>query len=306
MTDTSEGSISFVAGTTFGVTPATPAFKSMRMTSETLSGTFDTLVSNEIRADAEVREVRRSGLSGSGDIAWELHRNANFEEILAAALRGTWAGDVLKAATQRPHFTFERKIESGVVDQYMRFEGARVAGISMNIVPEEFITGTTRIMAAGHTATPAIVTGATYPAVSGVDGPPMTGVDVSSLAVGGITGVDYLGVTLELDNNLRMQRKIGAQAARGIGYGRRIVTGTLRSYFENLDAYNALLADQTASIVATATDGDAGFTFTIPRVRWTGGEVPNPGNDQDFILTLNWQATFDPTLNTSIQIVRTV
>jgi len=35
------------------------------------------------------------------------------------------------------------------------------------------------------------------------------------------------------------------------------------------------------------------------------GEVPNPGNDSDFILTLNYQATYDSVTGTDIQIART-
>lgn len=304
MTDTSEAGFSFVPATTFGVTPATPAFQPLRFVSETLTPQFETLVSNEVRADAEVGEVRRSGISGSGEAAFELHRNTNLEQMLAAGVRGVWNNNVCKAALEKPHFTFERKIEAGATDYYLRFEGARVGGFSLNIAPEEMITGSLRLMSAGHSAAAAPITGATYPAPAGLNGSPMTGVDVASLAVGGVAGVDYLGFTVDVELALRQQRKIGLKGLRGLGYGRRVVTGTLRSYFENLDAYNLLMNDTTASIVGTMSDGTNTLGVTLPRVRFTGGEVPNPGNDQDFILTLNYQATFDTTLGTSIQLTR--
>lgn len=304
MADTSEGSLSLVPATTFGVTPATPAFGAMRITSETLTAQFDTFESNELSGDATVVEVRRTGQSGSGDANFELHRGPVMETILAAALRGNWASDVLKGSTQRPHFTLERKVENGATDSYFRFEGARVGGISLNFAPEEAITGVARFMTAGHTASPTPITGATYPAPTGVNGPPMVGVDVTSMQFGATTGVDFLGLTLDIDLQLRMQRKMGSKSARGIGYGRRRTTGTARVYFENLDVYNMVLADGISNVLATASDGTNSLSFLLPRIRFTGGEVPNPGNDQDFTLSLTYQATKDPTLGTDVQVTR--
>lgn len=304
MTDTSQASFAFVPATTFGATPATPAFNNLRITGETLSAQFESIISNEIRADSTVSEVRRSGISASGDINFELHRSAFFEDMLAASIRGTWATNVLKAGVAQPHFTFERKIEAGTTDYYLRFEGGRIGGLSLSIAPEEYITGSFKAMATGHSATAAIIAGATYPAVTGVNGAPMTGVDVSTLTLASAAGTEFLGLTIDVDLALRMQRKIGQQAARGIGYGRRQITGTLRVYFEDLTQYNLLLANTVTSVVATATDGTNSYTITLPRIRLTGGEVPNPGNDQDFILTMNYQATYDTTLQTDMQITR--
>lgn len=304
MTDTSQASLAFVAASTFGTTPASPAFKSLRYTSDTISASPDTAVSNEIRADATVSEVRRTGMTGAGDINFELHRNGNLEDLIAAAVRGTWATNTLKGALDTPHFTFEKKIEAGATDYYMRFEGARVGGMSLSITPEEYVTGTIKMQSAGHSTGSAILGSATYPAVAGVNGVPMIGVDVSALALSGAAGVDYLAMTLEVDNNLRIQRKIGSSSARGIGYGRRIITGTLQCYFENIAAYDLFRTDTNQAITSTVSDGTNSFALTIPRIKFTGGDVPNPGNDNDFILTLNWQATYDTTLATDIQIVR--
>lgn len=304
MTDTSQAGFAFVPATTFGVTPATPAFQSLRFLTETLSPQIETLISNEVRADAEVGEVRRSGISSSGEATFELHRNASLETLLAAGVRGTWNSNVCKSGLLTPHFTFERKVEAGATDYFLRFEGGRVNGFTLNIAPDEFVTGSLKLMTAGHSVSPAIITGATYPAPTGPNGAPMTGVDVSSLAIGGAAGVDFLGLTIEVDLAMRQQKKIGQQALRGLGYGRRSVTGTLRCYFEDLTAYNLFMTDQTSSVVTTISDGTNTFGVTLPRIRFTGGDVPNPGNDNDFILTLNYQATYDPTLACSIQLTR--
>lgn len=304
MAEASETTLAYIAEVTAGTTPATPGFKYLRLTGETLSANYDTLVSNELRSDATVADVRRTGLSVDGDLQFELHRDTGLEDIIAAALRGTWATNTLKGGVVKPSFTLERKVtgNTGTLN-YMRFAGCRMGGLSLSLAPDEIITGSVKVMGTAHPLpTAAILTGATYTAAT--TNPPMAGVDVSSLAVSGVSGVDYTGLTIELDNNMRVQRKLGSTSARGVGYGRRQITGSLNCFFEDLAAYTAFINNSTPSIIATASDGTNSFTITIPKVRFTGGEVPNPGNDQDMMLSLNWQAVYDGTLTTDIQIVR--
>jgi hypothetical protein len=305
MADTSDVQIAVVAEVTPGVTPATPAFKNIRVTSESLTPAFDTLVSAEIRSDATVSDVRRTGITVSGDIGFELHRDGQaggFDDLLAASIRGAWTTNVAKGGTLKPSFTLERRINGASGYSYLRFQGTRIGGISLSLTPDEMITGTLHATGTAHTAAAALITGATYANAS--TNSPMAGIDVTSLAVGGVSGVDYTGLTIDVDLNTRVQRKLGQVAARGIGFGRRVTTGTLTCFFEDLTAYNLFMNNTSQSIVATASDGTNQFTFTIPRARFTSGEVPTPGNDADFILTLGWQATYDSTLGTDIQFAR--
>lgn len=304
MADSSQNSLAVIVEATPGITPATPGFKLLRITNENLVANFDSLVSNELRPDATVSDVRRTGIAVSGDINFELHKASIFEDLLAASVRGTWATNVAKGGILTPAFTLERKIIGASATSYLRFVGSRMGGFSLNVVPDEIVTGALKVMGTAHTAAAAIITGATYAAAS--TSPVMAGVDVTSLTASGITGVDYTALTIEVDNNMRIQRKLGTTAARGVGYGRRQITGTLGCFFEDLTAYNAFLTNATPSIVATLSDGTDTFTITIPKVRITGGEVPTPGNDQDVMLTLNWQAIFDSGLSTDIQIARNV
>lgn len=302
MADSSETTIGVIAEVTAGVTPATPAFSALRITGETLTANYETLVSNELRADATVSDIRRTGIMTSGDVNFELHKATNLEDLIAAALRGAWATNVLKGGVLKKTFTFERKIVGSVATGYLRFAGSRLSGLSLSFAPDEIVTGALRVMGTGHTADAAIIVGATYPAASTTS--PMAGVDVTSLAVSGVAGIDYMSMTLEVDNALRVQRKLGSVDARGVGFGRRQVTGTLTCYFEDITAYNAFLTNATPSITAAISDGTNSYTIVIPKIRITGGEVPNPGNDQDMILTLNWQAVYDSASTTDIQITR--
>ncbi|MCX5581324.1 phage tail tube protein [Kaistia terrae] len=75
---------------TFGVTPPTPAFKSIRQTSSGLAASPQTEVSAEIRPDRQVTDLILVGMQAGGDIGGELSFRSvddDFEE----ALQGTWS-----------------------------------------------------------------------------------------------------------------------------------------------------------------------------------------------------------------------
>jgi len=304
--DSNDSTMHFVAETVAGTTPATPAFKTIRMTGETLVANFEALVSNELNSNSDVNEVRKSALSTSGDISFELHADPNLEDLIAAAMRGTWSSDVLKASNLKPSFTLERILD-GDTDAYFRFAGSHFNSFSLSIEPEEIITGSMGVTGMAHTTATSAIAGSGYAAAeTPANAPPMVGIDVSAAAVSGVTGVDFSSLTIELDNNNRIQRKLASAGgqARGIGYGRRAITGSIVSYFETLDHYNQFMNDDAPAITATISDGTNNYAITLPRVKFTGGEVPTPGIDQDIMLTLQYQATYDASSSTSMQISR--
>lgn len=79
-----------VRETAFGVTPPTPAFKSIRQTSSGLAASPQTEVSAEIRPDRQVTDLILVGMQAGGDIGGELSFRSvddDFEE----ALQGSWS-----------------------------------------------------------------------------------------------------------------------------------------------------------------------------------------------------------------------
>lgn len=87
---TNRTALAKVREVTFGVTPATPAFKAIRNTSSSLNANPRTIISEEIRADRQVTDLILVGLSAGGDIGGELSflaHDDDFEE----ALQGTWS-----------------------------------------------------------------------------------------------------------------------------------------------------------------------------------------------------------------------
>lgn len=91
--DASETRVAYIEEVTFGTTPATPTFLVTRVTGETLIGDQQTVVSNELRSDAEVADLVKVGESGSGGLPFELNFGTENHTLLEHALRGSFAAE---------------------------------------------------------------------------------------------------------------------------------------------------------------------------------------------------------------------
>lgn len=81
--------ISRVREATFGVTPATPAFKAQRVTSHSLAINPQTTVSNEIRSDRQIADAILTAYNPSGQVGGEMSF-IMLDDDLEEALQGTW------------------------------------------------------------------------------------------------------------------------------------------------------------------------------------------------------------------------
>jgi len=84
--------LSKVREATFGVTPANPAFKTIRETSSSLNANPKTVITQEIRSDRQVTDLILVDMDAGGDVAGEIAfgvADDDFEE----ALQGTWSNN---------------------------------------------------------------------------------------------------------------------------------------------------------------------------------------------------------------------
>lgn len=81
-----------VRETTFGVTPATPAFKQIRQTSSGLNANPKTVITSEIRSDRQVTDLILVGEEAGGSIGGELAFQVA-DDDLEEALQGTWSSN---------------------------------------------------------------------------------------------------------------------------------------------------------------------------------------------------------------------
>lgn len=87
--DTSAVELGYVLESSWGTTPSS-VLTNLRVTSESLNPDETTAVSDEIRADGQIIDVLRTGISASGGFGFNLSYG-EFDPFFAGALRGAWA-----------------------------------------------------------------------------------------------------------------------------------------------------------------------------------------------------------------------
>ena len=298
--------VAYVAETAFGTTPTTPSFSTLRVTSGGMRTNKTTVTSDERQADRNVRDEILTGLSASGSYNFEFSADT-FDDLLAGALGGAWASNVLKNGILRPTFTIEETLGLGTANSFSRFSGARVNTLSLSVGSQERVTGSVALMAQKETLDTTPITGATY-------APPNTNqiatasANVAALTVGTITPAPKVkSLTLEISNGLRMRPTVGTPYTQEFGEDRFSVTGNMACYFESNDLYQAVIGHQTAALSFTAgVEANKKYSFLLPKIRFGDGERAVGGNNDDVMVNVPFRALLDTTTACSLQITRAV
>jgi len=96
LASSNRASLRYIAESTFGTTPATPAFNELRYNGESLNYNINNVVSDEIRADRMTTDLIQVQADSSGDINFELSYSA-FDDFIAASLGSAWSSDLAVA-----------------------------------------------------------------------------------------------------------------------------------------------------------------------------------------------------------------
>lgn len=120
-----------------------------------------------------------------------------------------------------------------------------------------------------------------------------------------LTNTFLKGLNLVIDNNLRGQKGIGQLGNVGIGLGHVGVTGKADMYFADATYYNKFV-NNTATSLSWRTQDSAlnGYVITLPKTRYSSGDIQAGAIDQDVMLSLGVQGVYDPTTAASIIIDR--
>ncbi|MFC5421952.1 phage tail tube protein [Bosea eneae] len=300
----SEIRVAYVANTSFGVTPATPTFKTARVTSGGLRTNKQTGTSDERQADRNVRDEFLLGLGAGGNYAAELSYGS-FDDWIEAVLCGTWTSNVLKNGNVRRDFTVEETLELGTTDSFSRFTGAVLNTMNLGLTAREKATLSFDWLAQKETLATAIISGATYTA------PNTKGIMTASKSVGSLTvaGEAYKvrSLSLAVGNNLRERPVVGSLYSEEYGVGRFDVTGNLEAYFESNALYQSVLDHGDGVLEFTIGDVTAEkYTILLPKMKFGDGDRTAGGNDDDVMVRIPFRGLYDPTEVCSIKITRAV
>lgn len=297
--------VAFVPEATFGVTPATPSFKNLRVTSGGLSTQKETVTTAELRQDHNVTDELQVGQSVSGSYPFEMSY-ASFDDLIEAAVGGEWSSDVLKNGTEKQYFTIEETIENGATDTFRVFTGCAVDTMELEVSVQSIITGSFGIVGKQETLSNAAITGATYAAVN-TETIMVSGTSIGTVTIGSLTNNCVQSLSLSTSRNMRPVQCVGSIYSNDMNSGMTDVTGSITLYFKDDAAYQAVLNHETAAISVTiGHDANKKYTLEIPRARWLDGSLTVGGQDDDIMVEIPFRGTFDASENCSIKITRAV
>lgn len=194
------------------------------------------------------------------------------------------------------------------VGQFFLFSGMRVGTWSHNIAPGTIVTGAlsfqgeTVLEAQGTIwpGSPAVLPVTATEVLNAVD-------NISNILINGApaVGVNFTEIAFTMDNQLRPNPAIGSLANVQIGAGQVQVSGTIASYFLNLNLYTQFRQFTTVRLSFVATDiAGNSYLYFFPAFKLTTGEVVAGGNNTDVFATFEFTAFRDPTLGFAIGLNR--
>lgn len=296
--------VAYIAESAFGVTPATPVFKTLRVTGNGPRTNKTTGTSDELQADRNVRDEFELGQDVAGAYDFELSYGT-FDDFLEAVAQGTWSSNILKNASTPKSFTVEETLEMGATDSFSRFTGVMANSISLSIASRAKVSGSLNIMGKQESLATAIISGATYTAPN--TEPIWTAsAHVADLTIAGETP-KVRSLSIEMTNNLRTRPVVGSKFSEEFGSGRFEVTGTIEAYFESNALYQSVLDHGSGELEFTiGTTTLKKYTILLPKIIFGNGERRAGGNDDDVMVSIPFRAVYGSSDAATIVVTRAV
>lgn len=293
-------SLHYVAESTYGTTPSTPTWTPLPHTGTSLALTKDGIESEKLRGDRQVEDFRHGNKSISGDITGELEYAA-FDDMLEAALCGSWSTDVLKAGTTRRSFTFERKFGDLATPEYHRYTGCEVNALSISVSPNAMVTTTFGIIGKDLSTNTSQVASSVYS--SDVGNSPFDSF-TGSITEGGVSIGVVTALELSLENGIEPLFAVGSQTTNRPSIGKSRLTGTLTTYFESKALYDKFINETSSSIALTLTDLDGNdYLIELGNVKYNSGQ-PDVSGEGAVTIALEFVGLYDDTDQSNIVITR--
>lgn len=292
--------MSYVPEVTYGVTPPTPVFKPLRNTGTTLALTKDPIQSEEIRADRQIACFRHGNRQVGGNVNYELCFT-DFDDMLQAALCGTWAADELKAGLTRRSFTIERNFAD--IATRIRYTGCEVNTLSLTIAPNAVVSGVIGFVGKEQDPVNTMIVGSTYASNQG--GCPFDSFS-GTILENDIPIAIVTQIELNINNGITPNFVIGSKTTVETSIDRSNVSGTVTAYFESVALLNKFV-NETPSSIEFELVNEAGdtLTFILPNIKYNGGQ-PDVSGTGSVTLALPFQALYSAGADSQIVIQRQV
>ena len=293
----SRSSLSYIGESTFGTTPS-GNFTNLPFSTHSLNLTKDRVAGNDIQSDRMPRVDRHGNRQAGGDIAVDL-RDADYDELLEAAMLNTWSTNVLKVGTTPKFFSIEDYAAD--IDQARLFTGMTVNTMGVSLAPNQMVTTTFGMVGKDMTIGG---TEKTQDAASGASPFDAYSGDLSIGDVGaGAASAIVTGLDFTLTNGYAPTFVVGDDSAPSLEFGRAEVEGTLSAYFEDAALVNRFLNETETEIEVSVGDGSNTMTFLFPRVKINSADVGVDGPTSR-VISMSFVGLYDTTEATNLKITR--
>lgn len=298
-----EHRMGYVAESTIGTTPATPAFKLLPFTGTSLQLTKDAIESEEL-GSRKVQSFRHGNRQVGGGLDVEFNAS-DFDALLEAVFCGTWAADTPTAGTSqlttgsvRRGFTFfreEQQFAGG--DRFNYYTGCEMNEFSLTVTPNQMVTASFQVVGVDNPASHTEITGSTYTPRS-VEEPfdSFTG----TIQEGGSPIAIATQIELSIVNGIEPSFVLFSPVTGRKSIGKTRVTGTLTAQFIDFATYDKFRNETISSLEfeLTSTTG-AVKRFKIPRLKFNsaGNDVSGDG---EITLTLEFVGLYDNTADSEL------
>lgn len=303
--DSSLTEVSIFEESLWGVVPVSPvpAFSAVRITGESLKLAYNTVESEEIRADRNTSGTKQVGGEANGGITGEL-TYGTYDKLLESALFSTFDGvtnSMVNGITPKS-FTIQKKQSDGVTSIYTLFNGMIVNTVNTSLAAQDRINidfgfvGKGGSMPAGLTGTVADPTTSDMMEAS-------SGFTLESFLASPVP--DVMDFALSIDNGLVGRPKAGSKDLVRIGANQCRVTGSASMYFKNKNVAEMFINDTKGEIqFLVGETGKGQYRITCPNVTITDSDHFSTGNGEEVMLNITWKADYDDVIEGTIEIER--
>jgi len=265
--------IAYIAEVTFKTTPATPTGKILRSTGFTLAADRNYLENPELRTDRQRTAGRGGVMVAKGDVSG-VFSFGTYDDLLEAALGGTWTTNVLKVGSTRKSFTFERLHKVNTLS--FSFKGVVVDSFEISGKADSNVECKFGLIGAvcSNEAAATIWT-ATTPAGTGTV---LTTWD-GAVKKGGTTLGTVVGWTLKGENNYQEAKVCGSADLYDLAQGTCKITGSIELYFDSNALYTDFRAENTVALQLVIGNGTTStYTIDLTACKITKFGAPSTGD----------------------------
>lgn len=287
--------VDYVEETTYNTPPSSATWKNFRNTGGQFKKDQTNSESQEIRPDRQTSGVIFGAQSSSGELQFELSATS-FDDMLEAALMGTWTSDKLVIGLTDRSFAFVEQFQD--IGQTLLSTGQVANTLNLSTTADT-VTGSFGFLGKGHTNDLTAIGTPIYSA------PDTTIAFTSYEAVAKLDDANSCIVTqldITLTNNREVRNAIG-DCDLEPKVGKVSATGNATIYFENMAVYQKWLGNESIDLEILFSDGANTQTWILPKAFATDGTKDVSG-DADIFISLPITATYDQGEGSSLVIER--